>query len=223
MKLKSNVKLLITCDSGAGAGKTTAAKYLSKQFELNLLTSGLLYRYVAYKLIDSKKIATDVLFLKKITKNINSKLLKNPKLYSPKITEYTSEIAKIKRVRQLLRGYQRKFAAKKLAILEGRDMGILFPNADVKIFFKCSLKVASKRRFKEFKKTNNKMTLKKIEKSIRQRNLVDSTRKFSPLRIPFGAVVVDTTKMNKKQMFRQIFKIVEDKLLLKYGRNYKAR
>ena len=162
MKLKSNVRLLITCDSGAGAGKTTAAKYLSKQFGLNLLTSWLLYRYVAYKLIDSKKIATDVLFLKKITKNINSKLLKNPKLYSPKITDYTSEIAKIKRVRQLLRGYQRKFAAKKLAILEGRDMGILFSNADVKIFFKCSLKVASKRRFKEFRKTNNKMTLKNI-------------------------------------------------------------
>ena len=223
MKLKSNVRLLITCDSGAGAGKTTAAKYLSKQFGLNLLTSGLLYRYVAYKLIDSKKIATDVLFLKKITKNINSKLLKNPKLYSPKITEYTSEIAKIKRVRQLLRGYQKKFSAKKLAILEGRDMGILFPNADVKIFLKCSLKVASKRRFKEFRKTNNKMTLKKIEKSIKQRNLVDSTRKFSPLRIPFGAVVVDTTKMNKKQMFRRIFKVIEGKLLLKYGRNYKTK
>ena len=223
MKLKSNVRLLITCDSGAGAGKTTAAKYLSKQFGLKLLTSGLLYRYVAYKLIDSKKIATDVLFLKKITKNINSKLLKNPKLYSPKITEYTSEIAKIKRVRQLLRGYQRKFAAKKLAILEGRDMGILFPNADVKIFFKCSLKVAAKRRFKEFKKTNNKITLKKIKKAIGQRNLIDSTRKFSPLRIPLGAVIVDTTNMNKKQMFRRIFKVVEDKLLLKYGRNYKAR
>ena len=223
MKLKSNVRLLITCDSGAGAGKTTAAKYLSKQFGLNLLTSGLLYRYVAYKLIDSKKIATNVLFLKKITKNINSKLLKNPKLYSPKITEYTSEIAKIKRVRQLLRGYQRKFAAKKLAILEGRDMGTLFPNADVKFFFKCSLKVAAKRRFKEFKKTNNKITLKNIEKAIGQRNLIDSTRKFSPLRIPLGAVIVDTTNMNKKQMFRRIFKVVEDKLLLKYGRNYKAR
>ena len=79
----------------------------------------------------------------------------------------------------------------------------------VKIFFKCSLKVAAKRRFKEFKKTNNKITLKNIEKAIRQRNLVDSTRKFSPLRIPRGAVIVDTTNMNKKQMFRRIFKIVE--------------
>ena len=223
MKLKSNVRLLITCDSGAGAGKTTASKYLSKQFGLNLLTSGLLYRYVAYKLFYSKKTANDISFLKKITKNINSKLLKNPKLYSPKVTEYTSKIAKMKKVRLLLRGYQRKFAAKKLAILEGRDMGILFPNADVKIFFKCSLKVAAKRRFKEFKKTNNKITLKKIEKAIGQRNLIDSTRKFSPLRIPLGAVIVDTTNMNKKQMFKQIFEVVEGKLLVKYGRNYKAR
>ena len=223
MKLKSNARLLITCDSGAGAGKTTASKYLSKQFGLNLLTSGLLYRYVAYKLLASKKTTTDIIFLKKITKNINSKFLKNPKLYSPNVTEYTSEIAKIKKVRQLLRGHQRKFATKKLAILEGRDMGTLFPNADVKFFFKCSLKVAAKRRFKEFKKTNNKITLKKIEKAIGQRNLIDSTRKFSPLRIPLGAVIVDTTNMNKKQMFRRIFKVVEDKLLLKYGRNYKAR
>ena len=223
MKLKNNVRLLITCDSGAGAGKTTAAKYLSKRFGLNLLTSGLLYRHVAHKLLKSQKTTADVSFLKKITKNINSKLLKNPKLYSPKVTEYTSKIAKMKKVRLLLRGYQRKFAAKKLAILEGRDMGILFPNADVKIFFKCSLKVAAKRRYKEFKKTNNKITLKKIERAIRQRNLVDSTRKFSPLRIPLGAVIVDTTKMNKKQMLRRIFKIVEGRLLLKYGRNYKAR
>ena len=33
MKLKSNIKLFITCDSVAGAGKTTASKYLSKKYE----------------------------------------------------------------------------------------------------------------------------------------------------------------------------------------------
>ena len=55
MKLKNSIRLLITCDSGAAAGKTTAAKYLSKRYKLNLLTSGLLYRYVAHKLINSKK------------------------------------------------------------------------------------------------------------------------------------------------------------------------
>ena len=222
MKLKSKVRLLITCDSGAGAGKTTASKYLSKQLGLNLLTSGLLYRYVAYKLLASKKAATDILFLKKITKNINSKILKNHKLYSSKVTKFTSEIAKIKKVRQLLREYQKKISTKRLAILEGRDMGILFPNADVKIFFKCSLKVAVKRRFKELRKTNKRIAIKEVEKAIRQRNHADSTRKFSPLRIPRGAVIVDTTKISKKQTFKVVRKVVEDKLFLKYGRNYKA-
>ena len=101
-------------------------------------------------------------------------------------------------------------------------MGILFPNADVKIFFKCSLKIAAKRRFKEYKKSHKRITLKIVEKAIKLRNHIDSTRKFSPLRIPRGAVIVDTSKINKKQMFRKIFKIIEDKLLLKYGRNYKT-
>ena len=82
MKLKNNVRLLITCDSGAAAGKTTAAKYLSKKFGLHLLTSGLLYRFVSLKLLESKKTTNDITFLKKITKNINSKLLKNKKLFS---------------------------------------------------------------------------------------------------------------------------------------------
>ena len=223
MKLKSNIRLLVTCDSGAGAGKTTASKFLSKKYELDLLTSGLLYRYVAYKLIILKKTPKNILFLKKIIKNINSKFLKNPKLYSPQVTEYTSKIAKIKKIRYLLRGYQIKFAKKRLAILEGRDMGMLFPSADVKFFFKCSLKVAAKRRFKELKKTNKITTLKMVKKAIRLRNHIDSTRKFSPLRIPRGAVIVDTSKINKKQMFGKVFEIIESKILLKYGRNYKAK
>jgi len=223
MILKNNIRLLITCDSGAAAGKTTAAKYLSKHYKLNLLTSGLLYRYVAYKLIISKKKVNDTFFLEKIIKNIKPKVLKNKKLYTSEVTKFTSEIAKIKKIRLLLKNYQKQFANKKLAVLEGRDMGILFPNADVKIFFRCSLKIAAKRRFKEFQKTNKKVTLKEVKKAIKLRNLNDTKRKNSPLRIPKGAVVVDTTKLNKKEMFRTISEIIERKLYLKYGRNYKAR
>ena len=223
MILKNKIRLLITCDSGAGAGKTTVSKYLSKKFNLNLLTSGLLYRYVAYKLLSSKNKPNNISYLKKIIKKINTNLLKNPKLYSPEITAFTSKIAKIQKIRQLLRGYQENFASKRLVIIEGRDIGVLFPEADIKFFFKCSLKVAAKRRFKEFKKTNNQISLKNVEKSIKKRNQVDSTRKFSPLRIPFGAVIVDTTKINKKQMFARTSRIVEDKLLLKYGSSYKTR
>ena len=223
MKLKNNVRLFITCDSGAGAGKTTASKYLSKQYGLNLLTSGLLYRMVAYKLLASKKTVNDTSFLKKITKNINSKLLNNTKLYSPKVTAYTSKIAKIKKVRLLLKNYQKKFAKKRLVVIEGRDIGVLFPKSDIKIFFKCSLKIAAKRRFKEFRKRNKNITLKDVKKDLRSRNLADTKRKNSPLRVPKGAIIISTSRLNKKQMFKKISKIVEKKLKLKYGRSYKTK
>ena len=169
-----------------------------------------------------KKKINDISFLKKITTKINLKNIKNKKLYTPNITEFTSEIAKKKIIRKLLKQYQIRFAQKKLVILEGRDMGVLFPKADVKIFFKCSLKIAAKRRFKEFRKTNKKIALEEVEKAIKLRNLRDTKRKNSPLRIPRGAVIVDTSKLSKKLMFEKISKIVEKKLLLKYGRNYKA-
>ena len=223
MKLKNNVRLFITCDSGAGAGKTTASKYLSKQYGLHLLTSGLLYRMVAYKLLASKKTVNDTSFLKKITKNINSKLLNNAKLYSPKVTAYTSKIAKIKKVRLLLKNYQKKFAKKRLVVIEGRDIGVLFPKSDIKIFFKCSLKIAAKRRFKEFRKRNKNITLKDVKKDLRSRNLADTKRKNSPLRVPKGAIIISTSRLNKKQMFKKISKIVEKKLKLKYGRSYKTK
>ena len=223
MKLKNNVRLFITCDSGAGAGKTTASKYLSKKYGLNLLTSGLLYRMVAYKLLASKKTVNDTSFLKKIAKNINSKLLNNTKLYSPKVTAYTSKIAKIKKVRLLLKNYQKKFAKKRLVVIEGRDIGVLFPKSDIKIFFKCSLKIAAKRRFKEFRKRNKNITLKDVKKDLRSRNLADTKRENSPLRVPKGAIIISTSRLNKKQMFKKISNIVEKKLKLKYGRSYKTK
>ena len=221
MKLKDSARLFITCDSGAGAGKTTASKYLSKKYGLKLLTSGLLYRMVAKKLLDAKKNPNDVLFLKKITKNITARDLDNLKLYSPEITTYASEIAKIKKIRKFLKTYQNEFAKKRLVIIEGRDIGTLFPKADIKFFFKCSINVAAKRRFKEFKKINKTITLKEVKKAIRLRDLKDTKRENSPLRIPKGGVIIATSKLTKKQMFGKIAKIVEKKLFIKYGRKFK--
>ena len=66
MKLKRKVKLLIACDGGAASGKTTAAKLISKKYNLDFLSSGLLYRYIGYKLLSKKKIKNKNSFLKKI-------------------------------------------------------------------------------------------------------------------------------------------------------------
>ncbi len=220
MKLKNNVKLLIAVDGGAGSGKTTGSKLIAKKYGLKLLTSGLLYRFIAYKLLKAKKIKSKKLFLKKITKEITLKDLKNRNLFGSEITKYTMEIAKIKRIRDLLKNYQLNFAKNKLCIIEGRDIGtIIIPKADLKLFFKCSLNTKAKRRFEEYRKTNKKILFSDVKKAIKLRDSNDSKRKISPLKPAKDAVIVDTSKVNKKQMLTKLSKIIEKKLKEKYGRN----
>ena len=74
------------------------------------------------------------------------------------------------------------------------------PSNHLKFFFKCSLTIAARRRFKEFRKTNKKITLKEVESAIRRRNYTDVTRTFMPLRIPPGAVIVSTSSISKKEI-----------------------
>lgn len=224
LKLKKNIRLLITADGGAASGKTTGAKLITKKYGLKFLSSGLLYRYVSFKLLSKKDIRNKRSYLKSITKNISSKALKNPKLFNPKVTMYTSIIAQSKNVRNLLKKYQRNFAQQRLACIEGRDIGtVICPNADIKFFFKCSLNVKAKRRFHEFKKNNKKITLAEVKKALKKRDLMDSKRKISPLRLPLSAYIVDTSKLSKKQMLSKLSEVIEKKLLNKYGRNYKRK
>ena len=65
LKLKREIKLLIAADGGAASGKTTAAKLISQKYGLNLLSSGLLYRYVSYKLLYKKDLKNKTSYLKK--------------------------------------------------------------------------------------------------------------------------------------------------------------
>ena len=220
MKLKNNIKLLIAVDGGAGSGKTTGSKLIAKKYGFKLLTSGLLYRFIAYKLLKTKKIKSRNLFLKKITKKITLKDLKNRNLFDLEVTKYTSEIAKIKRIRDLLKSYQINFAKNRLCIIEGRDIGtVVIPKADLKLFFICSLNTKTKRRLKEYGKTNKKISFNEVKKAIKLRDLNDSKRKISPLKPAQDAVIVDTSKVNKKQMLTKLSKIIEKKLKEKYGRN----
>ena len=91
------------------------------------------------------------------------------------------------------------------------------PKADLKIFFKCSIKEKAKRRLKEYKKANKKVKLREVEKSLKLRDFSDKNRKESPLLFVKGAVLVDTTKLTIKQMERKLVKLVREKLLNKYG------
>ena len=218
MKFKKNFTFSIAIDGGAASGKSTGSKIIAKFFNFKLLISGELYRYIAYKIIKDKKKISDKNYLKKITKNITLEKLKNKKLYDPKISSYVSIVAKIKFIRSLLKKFQKEFSKNNKFIIEGRDIASkILPNADLKLFFKCSIEEKAKRRFKEFKKQNKKITLKEVKKALKRRDFMDKNRKESPLLFVKGAVLVDTTKINVKQMKGKLISIVKKAINKKYG------
>ena len=218
MIYNKNFLFSIAVDGGSASGKTTGSKIISKNFGFHLLSSGKLYRYVAYKLIQDKKKITHKLYLKKLTKKITLNKLKSNKLYNNNVTNLASSIAKIKFIRNLLKKYQKNFLLKKKIIIEGRDIASkIIPNADLKLFFYCSIKQKAKRRFKEFKKKNKKITLKEVEKALKKRDFMDKNRKESPLLFVRGAVLVNTTKINKKQMEDKLNNLVKKAIIKKYG------
>ena len=91
------------------------------------------------------------------------------------------------------------------------------PNADLKLFFTCSTKEKAKRRLKEFKSLNKKITLKQVEKALIQRDKEDTKRKISPLIMTKNAVLVDTTKLTIKQMEAKLINLVKNSIKKKYG------
>ena len=219
LKLKKYHKLIIAADGSAASGKTTGAKKISKKYGLQFLSSGLLYRYASLQLLKNKP-RNKINFLKKCFKNLNLKKLNNKSLHSPEISAYTSIIAKEKKIRIILKNFQKKFSKKYNKVcIEGRDIGtVILPNADIKFFFKCSLDVAAKRRFKELRKNNNRIKLVEVKKAMRIRNNSDKKRKNSPLIQAENAVIVQTDKLkNVTGMLKKMSALIEKKIKDKYG------
>ncbi len=213
MKYK-NKGFKISCDGAASTGKSTGARLISKKYNLKFLSSGLLYRYASYLLI-KKKPKNKITFLKKKFDKLNFKRLEKIHLHNQKISEVSAKIAKINKVRKILKKYQLTFAKKyKNCCIEGRDISTkILPRSDLKFFFICNLNTASIRRYRELKRYNRKLRLKDVKKALRIRNIADTKRKNSPLLKHRDSVVIDTGKLDKQAMVAKMSKYVEDKLL----------
>jgi len=219
LKLKKNYKITIAADGSAASGKTTGARLISKKYGIKFLSSGILYRYASYLILKNNP-KNKISFLKKKFKNVRLNELSKIDLHTVKISEHTSVIAKEKKIREILKSYQRKFSKKfNKVCIEGRDIGtVILPKADIKFFFKCDLNTASKRRFKELKKKNKKIKFSDVKKQLKIRNFRDVSRKNSPLLKSRDAVIVDTGKLRKiTDMTKKMSEILEKEIKKKYG------
>ena len=217
MKFK-NKSIQISCDGGAATGKSTGAQMIAKKFNLKFLSSGLLYRYASY-LILKYKPKNKISFINNKFKKLNYSKLTRIDLHDPIISKYSSIIAKNNKVRNILKKFQIRFAAKyKNCCIEGRDISTkILPYSDVKFFFICNLNIAAKRRYKELKKFDTSIKLYDVKKALRIRNLSDIKRKHSPLLKHRNSIEIDTGKLKQKAMLIKMTKNVNKILRKKYG------
>ncbi len=210
-------RLVISCDGGAASGKTTGAKLIAKKYKLKFLSSGMLYRYASYLILRTKP-KNQISLIKKEFKKINLKKINKLNLGTEVISNHTSKIAKVKKIRDILKTYQVLFSKKnKKCIIEGRDISnVILPFSDVKFFFTCDLINASKRRFKDLKKKNHNIKLSEVKRSIKLRNIRDKNRKHSPLLKHRDALEIHTGKLNKKKMIDKMSKHIEKVMNKKY-------
>ena len=210
--MKKFKKLIIACDGESASGKSTAAKLISKKYNLLLVNSGLLYRYGS-KLIIKHKPNNLIPFLKRKFKNISYKTIANQDLHSEQISNHVAILAKNKKVRNIVNIFQRKIIkSNKKICVEGRDIASKILNKDPKyhvaFYFKCNINTASFRRWNDLKK---KIPLNEVKKSLQLRTKLDKNRKFSPLKRVKDSVLIETHKLNKLQMFNKMVKIIEKK------------
>ena len=209
--------MIISIDGAAGTGKTTVGIKLAKVLNYQFLDSGKIYRAYTYKMIKNKTTETKDIINHLSSTIIEYKYVDNKeilnldgenvsnKLHSEQIDNHVSDISKIPEIRVKMTELQRKIA-KENFIVVGRDIGtIVLPNAELKIFLTASIEERARRRFNERKNEN----ILDIEKSIRNRDYIDSTRKIAPLKIPKNAVVIDTENKNANKVSQEILNLVE--------------
>ena len=222
---KNNIlSLRIACDGESSSGKSTAAKLISKKYNLFCMNSGLLFRYASHLILQNKP-KNIISFLGKKFKNLNYRKVAQLNLHSEKISNHVAILEKKKKIRQIMRIFQKKIIKKNYKICcEGRDQASTIlrenPRYDVAFYFKCNLNTASLRRWNDLKK---KVPLKEVKKSLRTRTLIDKKRRHNPLKKMPDAVLIRTDILSKKAVVAKMSKKIDEVLIAKYGRNYKRK
>jgi cytidylate kinase len=125
---------------------------------------------------------------------------------TPEMSMGASEVSTHRQVRDAMVALQRKMGERGGVVMEGRDTGtVVFPDADAKIFLDAHAAVRAMRRYREWG-AGGKKPFEEVFREVLLRDIQDSTRDHSPLRMAEGAVYVDTTTLSAEETVEEILR-----------------
>lgn len=212
--------MIITIDGPAGVGKTTLVNNLSKKFALTPVSSGNLYRAITFNTIKhgvdcNNEHAIRVLLKKTDIKICNQAVFLNGEditkdLHSQKVDENVPYVANHKTVRKYVNKIIRNIAKQHSVVLEGRDMGKVFSEADVKIVLTATIEERAKRRY--LASGSKRRTVSSFVENIKMRDGVVKKRsrvgRLTPIR---NAILLDTTNLTSDQVLETVASKVSEK------------
>lgn len=216
--------MIIAIDGPAGAGKSTVAKLLAKQLGFLYIDTGAMYRALTLKALNKGISVSDTQAIIKLAANSTINLINNrdgtikvtldgidvtQDIRQLRITQFVSDIAKIKEVRQIMVELQRKLGNQGNTVLDGRDIGtVVFPNADKKFYIDADFKERVLRRHKESLGLGQNTTFESVSKDLSNRDTIDSNRSVAPLKKADDAIYVDTTNLSIEEVIDKLLRLV---------------
>jgi cytidylate kinase len=200
---------IIAIDGPAAAGKGTLARRLATTLGLPYLDTGLLYRAVGCRVLDTGGDPADARAAEAAARALQPADLERGDLRGPVADAAAAAVAAIPGVRAALLDFQRGFGRERGAVLDGRDIGtVIFPDAPVKLFVTASLAERAHRRWLELQSKGVQADPRVVEAEM----LARDTRDAPNMRQASDAVVLDTTELDAEAAFTRALAEVHRRL-----------
>lgn len=202
------MKFTIAIDGPAAAGKGTISKAVAEHFGFAHLDTGLLYRAVGRRVMDSDD-APEL-----VAQSLTAKDLMHDDLRSAEVAEAASEVAVIPAVRVALLHFQQDFSRREGgAILDGRDIGtVICPDADVKLYVTADAETRAQRRFEELSAKGSDTSFETVLADVKARDARDAGRAEAPMIAADDAVLIDTTSLSIEDAIASAVQVVAQRL-----------
>ena len=221
-------KITIALDGFSSTGKSTLAKQIAKKLGYVYVDTGAMYRAVTLYAMQHNWINDSQFELSSLLQalpNIELKFIFNPDLgYAEMylngenvekqirtlaVSNQVSKIAAISEVRTKLVEQQQNMGKDKGVVMDGRDIGtVVFPHADLKLFMTADSKTRATRRYNELVAKGDQVSYDEVLKNVVERDLIDSTRKDSPLKMATDAIEIDNSYLSKEEQFDKVMNLI---------------